>query len=496
MTVGGLDVGTTGSKITVFSLTGEELGCYYREYPDRTNPGEADAKIILSTVEEILKEAAKNHPDLAAFGVTSFGEAFVLTDKEGEPLAPIWLCSDARGAAECEELTEKIGKERWMQIAGAEPNTMYSLAKILWAKNNLQNFPQTEHIYLMEDYIVHHLTGVAQIDYSLAARTMAFDVRNLCFSEEILSAAEVSVSLFSKPVPTGTAAGPLRDEIGNLLGFQSNPTVVSGAHDQVAAALGSGITDGSVAVDGTGTVECVTVCMPEPPDDPAYYACGFCAVPYIVPGTYVNYAFTLTGGACAKWVRDKITPDLIRDNPGKNVYRILDESMPKEPTNLLILPHFSGSATPYMDAGSRAAILGLDLTTDRFTLYRGVLEGVTMEMKQNLERLKEFGAVPRRIIAAGGGAKSPPWLQMKADIFDCPIETLRGSEAGAAGTAMMAAVACGLLPDLREAVNRFVHRNEVYVQGKNSEAYQRIFKRYRRVYDAVRPLMEGENDEN
>lgn len=491
MIIGGLDVGTTGCKITVFTGEGCEIGGYYREYPDRSDPNEADAWLIWTTVQELLTEVAKNHPTLSAFGVTTFGEAFVITEEDGKPLAPVLLCSDARGQKECDELIAKIGKERLCRIAGVAPDTVYSLPKLMWMKNNVPAYKQAKYVFLMEDYIVYMLTGIRQIDYSMAARTMALDIKKKKFSEEILSAARISETLFSEPVPTGTVAGTILP--GLNFGFSGDVTVVNGAHDQVAAALGSGVFNEDTAVDGTGTVECVTALRKNPPTDEAYYDYGYCAVPY-PSGGYACYAFTLTGGACAKWVRDKLTPDLIRDNPGKSVYRILDSTMPKKPTGLLVLPHFNGSATPYMDSGSRAAIVGIDLTTDRETIYRGVLEGVTYEMKKNLELLDQFGIRPKTLVAAGGGAKSPAWLQMKADIFDCEIETNSVSETGAAGTAMTVAVALGIYPDLKTAGEHFIRPDKKVSPGPQRDEYQKIYGRYRGIYDAVRPLMEGEAD--
>ena len=493
MIIGGLDIGTTGCKITVFSDQGKEIGSYYREYPERKDPNEADGTALYAAVEDLLRETAENHPDLEAFGVTTFGEAFVLAGEDGSPLAPIYLFSDTRGEAECGELTEKIGKDRLCRITGVAPNTMYSLPKLMWVKKNIPAFSKAKYVLLIEDYLVYRLTGVRQIDYSLAARTMAFDIREKQFSKEILDAAEIDAALFSTPVPSGSVAGPLKPGLRKFFGFAKDVTVVNGAHDQVAAALGSGVFDETTAVDGTGTVECVTAVRETPPEDPAYYDCGFCAVPYPTGG-YVCYAFTLTGGACAKWVRDKLTPDLVRENSGKNVYKILDEAMPEQPTGILVLPHFNGSATPYMDSGSRAAVVGIDLATDRKTLYRAVLEGVTLEMKKNLEMLDRFGIRPQTLIAAGGGAKSPVWLQMKADIFGCPIETRKGSETGALGTAMMVAAACGLDPDLPRAAKRFLEPDKRYVPGMQQDIYRRIYQRYRRLYDAVRPLI-GENDD-
>ena len=489
MKIGGIDVGTTGCKITVFGADGREWDTYYREYPPRSDPHVTEAEPIFRAVTDVLREAVKAHPDLSAVGVTTFGEAFVLIGEDEKPLAPILLFTDTRSAGETDELCRSVGTERISRITGVRPDPMYSLPKLMWMKKHLPAFEKTKYVFLMQDYIVWRLTGARMIDWSAAARTMAFDVKNKCFSETMLSAAGIGADLFSIPATPGTPAGTIRGDVAAQTGADPGLIVVCGVHDQAAAALGAGVFTSSSAVDGTGTVECVSVLLDRLPEDPAFYENGFCAVPYVLPDTYLCYAYTLTGGACAKWVRDKLTPDLIRDHPGENVYRILDQTMPDHPTGLLVLPHFAGSALPRTDAGSRAAIVGLDLSTTREDLYRAVLEGVTMEMRLLLEKLEGFGVCPRTLTAVGGGASAPAWLQIKADVFGKKIRTLKNREAGAAGTAMLTARALGLYPDLFSAAAAFLRPRHTYEPGEQRQTYESIFESYRGLYDAVRPLI-------
>lgn len=274
MYIAGLDIGTTGCKCTVFDGDGHLLGKAYRDYPVRRAVGghEIDISAMMDGVYGALSEMASRYPDIGGIGVTSFGETFVCVDGAGEPLHPAMLYTDPRGREECLELVRKIGEKKIAEITGLRPHEMYSISKIMWLKRNRPEVLEAaRHILLMEDYVVFRLTGVAQIDYSLAARTMAFDIRKLCWSGEILEAAGVDEKLLSVPVPTGTIAGSLLASAAEKTGLRTDAQVVSVSHDQVSAAVGAGAFDASVAVDGAGTVECLTPVYDEIPDMDVMY---------------------------------------------------------------------------------------------------------------------------------------------------------------------------------------------------------------------------------
>jgi len=214
---------------------------------------------VMDGVYAVLREMTAKYSDIAGIGVTSFGETFVMTDENGKPLHTAMLYTDPRGEEECQELTDKLGGRHIADITGLRPHQMYSIAKIMWMKNNRPDvYEKTARIMLMGDYVVYHLTGKAQIDYSLASRTMAFDIRTLSWSREILDTAGVDVRLMSSVVPTGTTAGCVTEAAAEKTGLSGTAQVISVSHDQVAAAVGAGAFDGSVAVDGAGTVECLT----------------------------------------------------------------------------------------------------------------------------------------------------------------------------------------------------------------------------------------------
>lgn len=496
MKIAGLDIGTTGCKLTVFSEQGEYLDKAYRSYPVSREKGEheVDAAAIWDGVREVLAQMGRAHPDIGGIGVTSFGETFVLTDGEGRPLCHSMLYTDPRGEAECAQLQKAVGSRRIWEISGLKPHSMYSLPKIIWLKNHRPElYQKAKHLFLVEDYVVFLLTGTSQIDYSLASRTMGFDIRNLCWSQELFEAAGVDSALLSCPVPTGTPAGSMRPELARQAGFDAPPQIVSVSHDQVAAAVGAGVFESRKAVDGAGTVECITPVFEGIPTDPVLYEGSYAVVPYVVPGTYVCYAFSYTGGALIQWCVDNLAKEEKRRAAelGISVNALLEQHGSDQPTGLLVLPHFAGAATPYMDNGSQGAVLGLTLSHTVQDIYRACMEGVVYEMRLNMERLEQAGISFDALQATGGGANSQEWMQMKADVLGLPVTALSGVDAGTAGSAMLTGIAIGLFQNLEEAASKMVREKQTYFPREEQHAlYSRVYSRYQKLYHAVRPLMD------
>lgn len=506
MKIAGLDIGTTGCKCTVFDKNGNYLGKAYRDYPVRRTMGshEIDVSAIMEGVYAVIREMAAQFPDIAGLGVTSFGETFVLTDGEGNPLHPAMLYTDPRGAEECRELKEKVGEKNIARITGLRPHEMYSISKLMWMKkNHPEIYKKARHAFLMEDYVIFHLTGNAQIDYSLASRTMAFDICRLDWSNQMLEAAGISRELFSACVPAGSIAGTIRPEVAGKTGLQEKTLIVSVSHDQVAAAVGAGAFDAKVAVDGAGTVECLTPIYETMPDIDKMYEGYFSVVPYVFPGTYVAYAFSYTGGALIQWCTETFAGEKSEKarEQGISVNELLErEYLEKHsegfgghndgPSGMLVLPHFAGAATPYMDTGSKGAILGLTTASTTADIYRGCMEGVVYEMYLNYQALAGSGIRFEKLNATGGGAHSAVWMQMKADVLNLPITALKTVDAGTVGCAMLTGVAAGMFCDLKEAAELMVEETITYKPRQEMhEKYRQVYERYCRVYDAVRPLM-------
>ncbi len=490
MIIGGIDVGTTGCKLTAYDDKGTPVCDYYKAYEVSRKSGEheIDAEIIFESVCDVIQNVSKKC-QLSAIGVTTFGETFVMLDENDNVLLPSMLYTDPRGEEECKKLCDALGESRLIEISGVKPHQMYSLPKVMWIKNNCPDiYEKAKRILLMEDYIVYKLSGCATIDYSLAARTLGFDIRQKCWSDEIFDAAGIDKNLFSKPVTAFNIAGDLKESVAKQLGIISNVKIVNGAHDQVAAAVGAGVFEVGQAVDGTGTVECVTPVFDKIPENEKLYDEGYSVVPYVFDGTYVCYALSFTGGAVIKWFRDNFAEN--------KSYKELDDSVKEGPSGIMVMPHFAGAANPYMDNGTKAAILGLTLEHTDADLYKALMEGVTYEIMTNIEHLETFGIRLEKLFATGGGASSDVWLQIKADILNRPVTALSAKEVGACGTCMMVGVAMGIYKDLYEAKEFFVKEKKTYVPcADNAIKYKKYYDTYKNIYNAIRPIIREAGNE-
>lgn len=491
MIIGGLDVGTTGCKIALYD-NATLLDTYYYEY-DAVHSGgqhEIDFADVKNGVLSILKKAAKEYK-IDALGVTSFGETFAMLDENDNILAPSMLYTDPRGADECEYLCEKLGRENITLLTGVKPHSMYSISKILWQKNNNSEvFKKCKHILLGEDFIVYVLTGIAQIDYSLAARTAAFDIEKKCWVDEIFNVAGVDKALMAKPVLAGTVAGKITESVKNEIGIDYDITIVNGCHDQVAGMIGSGIFETYQAMDGTGTVECVPVILKEKPTDLSFYEGGYSVVPYI-NDSYACYAFSFTGGATLKWFRDNFAEFEWKktEEQGENIYAYLDSKVKNGPTGILVLPHFAGAATPYMDSDSKAAFVGVTLETTKYDLYKALMEGTSYEMLLNFNALKSQSGKIEEIRATGGGATSDVWLQIKADILNAEITALSCKEVGAAGTVALTGVAVGAFKEMKTPISQMVTVRKIFKPNEdNTKTYCSHYKKYANLYCAIKGL--------
>ncbi|OON97175.1 MAG: hypothetical protein ATN31_08535 [Candidatus Epulonipiscioides saccharophilum] len=476
MFIAGLDIGTTGSKCSVYDHNGQPIKEVYQEYSVSITKEAhtVNVNLIWNCVLSILNEISSEIKHIDAICVTSFGEASVLLDESDNPLTDAYLFTDPNGEAQCQSLVDAFGEDFIFDTTGLVPGKMYSVAKWLWIKHsNPQAWAKCKKIALIEDYIVYKLSGVHQIDYSLATRTMAFDIQNLSWNKKILEFAEISESLLPNIVPIGTIADRLLDSVN--IGFTNRPLIVSGCHDQVAAAIGTGVLKEKTAVDGTGTVECLTAVFKSGVNTKILQKCGYAIVPYI-DNLYITYAFTYTGGALLKWYRNQFAPS--------EDYAKFNLSVDNEhPSGLLILPHFAGSGTPYPDSLAKGAILGLTLDSTKEQIYQALMEGPTYEMKLNLNKFAQAGADINTIYATGGGASSKEWLQIKADIMEKEIITLKSSQSGTLGCIMLAGVACGIYKDLHEAAKKLVLIKDVYNPNPDRvKEYQCLYKEYEQLY--------------
>lgn len=496
MAIAGIDVGTTGCKCTVYNVEGIQLKEAYIEYPHTQADGrELDPAMVWNNVKKVLHDAARGVEPVEAIGVTSFGETFVMLDENDCPVTNTVLYTDQRGEEQCRLLVERLGREKIMEIAAVNPSANFSISKIMWMKKYKPDlYQKTKNILLYSDYIIYMLTGIRQIDYSLAARTMAFDLKKLSWSDEIFQAAEVEKEKMASPVPTGSLVGKIKKSLAEELGLSPDTLVSVGCHDQVAAAVGTGTFTTDCAVNGAGTVECITPLFREVGNKKVMMEGNYCMVPYIVPGVYVSYAYSNTGGALLKWYRDKIAymEAQMYAQKGQSAYDAFNKQMGDGISDLLILPHFAGAATPYMDMNATGAILGLTLETTSLDIYKALMEAVAFEDLLNVENINQAGIHFNSLCSCGGGARSSYWTQIKADVLDMPIQSLGSIQAGTAGSVMMAGVACGIYKSIEEASSVFVKQGVWYEPDEKKHAlYMEKYRKYKKLYQNVKDVMEA-----
>jgi len=481
----GIDVGTTLAKCRLYSEDGQVLCGFSEGYQTVVSGGEryVDIDALWLCVQSLIRQAAAGHT-VDAIAVSSFGESFVLLDREDNVLAPPMLYTDKRGELETAEAAKNIGAEKIFEIAGVFPQSMYSVYKLMWIKENRPDwYARADKLLLIEDFVNYKLTGKRVIDWSLAARTGVFDLETMQFSQTLLNAMGLDGKLFSAPVSSGTVIGEVTESFKRQAGIANPCCVVAGGHDQVMAALGSGVTGTDRCVDGMGTVECITAVLKSRHQSSQMGSQGYPLVPYAAGG-FCTYLFNFTCGSLINWFRKTVSK---ADDSDTGYFRRIESALPPLPTGILTLPYFDGAATPYQDINAKGAFLNLSVAHTEQDLFKSVLEGLCYEMKLNLETAGAYGVNPRTVIAAGGGSKSQAWLQIKADILGKEVIPLTASEAGTCGAAMLAAVALNKYPDLEACARSFVKYGEpVRPDRHKTLLYEGIYQKYRKLYKSVK----------
>ena len=497
MSLLGIDVGTTGCKVIAFNIEGLILAQAYDEYPLlHSQPGwaELDSYVVWEKISGCIQSVAlqtKNDP-VEAISVASQGEAVTPISKSGEILANTITSFDARTTGISNDIGQEVGELELMQITGMPLSDITTLAKLTWIQRYQPDvFGQTWKFLGYEDFVFYKLGMPPVIDYSLAARTMLFDIIQKDWSEQMLGMIDVDSSIFSSTAASGTIIGEIGSDIAKDLGLPRNVVGVTGGHDQPCGALGAGIIDEGDVMDATGTVECIVPAFSEPVLNQHMIDGNFSCYPHVVDNMYVTLGFVSSGGVILRWFRDNFAQYEIEQaaSSGQDVYDLLVESMPEGPSPVMLLPHFNGSGTPRMDLESKGAILGLTLGTSKSDIVKSILEGISFEIKHNLMLLDSAGVTINEIRTIGGGAKSEQWLQLKADIFGKKVVALDVSEGVCLGAAILAGVAIGKYPSIRSAVGQLVRTKAVYHPREEVQSrYKERMQVYAQIYASIQRI--------
>jgi xylulokinase len=490
----GMDVGSTGCKVVAFDEEGQTLAQAYREYREvypaagwiELRPQEVwDA--ICTVLKEVSGKLVGDPP--RALSISALGEAFTPVDADGDFLYNTVVSPDARAVKQAESWRELLGAQRVFEITGMPLHPSFTLPKIMWMRDERPDIHRRTWKYLLWPDMVFFKLGLEpRLDWSLAGRTMAFDVVRKCWSEEMLAAARIDSDLLAKPIRSGEVVGEISPRAAEETGLPVGCLVVAGGHDQPMNALGAGIIREGMAVDGMGTVECITVAFDRPVLTEAMLRNNYCCYPHVYDDMYASLAFTYSSGSILRWYRDNFGQwhRHRAEQAGTDVYDLILSDLPEEPTGVFVVPYFAGSGTPYLDPLARGAILGLSLNVDEKTYVKALIEGICFEMRLNLERLAEAGVRVGRLRCTGGGAKSPTWLQLKADILGVPAVTINVTESGCQAGAILGGVAAGVYTSVEEAVQALVKEREVYQPRREQhENYEDSYQLYKKVWPAI-----------
>ncbi|MBN1427085.1 MAG: hypothetical protein JXB07_01790 [Anaerolineae bacterium] len=495
MSLMGLDIGTTGCKAVVFDLEGREIAKAYREYPLRhpfVGAAELDPSEVWDKVCGAIREVNALVPSdpVRALAVSSQGETCVPVDSQGRPLHNFVVTFDNRTIEQQDWWASTVGANKLFSITGMPLHSMYTINKVMWFKRHRPGIYRATWKFLCcEDYAIFRLTGIPALDYSMAARTMAFDVDKRRWSDKILDLADIDKKKLSQVFPSGAAVGLVAPEAAEDLGFSASVTVVTGGHDQPCGALGAGVISSESAMNATGTSDVICPALAEPIISEAMLSSNFCCYPHVFNDYYCSIGFNLTGGLLLRWYRDTFCAEevSIARRTGRDPYDVIFESIGPETRDLFFLPHFVGSGTPTLDSKSRGAILGLTLDVGKPELARAVVDSINYEMRLNIEAMENAGIAIQKLHVIGGGAKSPKWLQMKADVFGKPVCVLEHTEAAAFGAALLAGQAIGVYPSLQEAVSYLIKiRMNFEPDFRNIDRHRERYLRYKRIYPLLK----------
>ena len=497
MSLMGIDVGSTGTKAVVFDAEGKQLASSYREYPElHPQAGwiELEPQRVWEAVKTVIGEAAaKARGDpVQALCISALGESFTPIDRNGKYLCNTITSPDSRCVKQAESWRERLGELEVFKITGMPLHPSFTLNKIMWLREEMPEvYRQTWKCLLWPDMIWYKLGFEPTTDDTLAGRTMAYDIVRREWSETMLEAAGVSAELFAKSVPSGTVLGEIPARGCDEIGLPHGVLAVASGHDQPMNALGAGVIHEGMAVDGMGTVECITVAFDEPVLNEKMLRNSFCCYPHAAPDMYASLAFTYSSGSVLRWYRDNFAAAEMAaaEKTGRDVYDIILSDLPDAPTGLFLVPYFAGSGTPYLDALATGVIVGLDLSVNRKDLVKAILEGICYELHLNITRLAEAGVHVDKLRATGGGSKSAYWLQLKADITGKEVVTLNVTESGCQAGAMLGGVATGVYGSVPEAVDALVKERASFSPDPERHAqYQEPFATYCQIWPTIGDL--------
>ena len=487
--IAALDVGTSSVKVCLFSLDMQLLARSVQEYriDARGDRVEAEGEIYLTAVKNGMKDALTKAAGyrVAAIGVTTQGETFAPVDAEGTLLRPFIVWLDGRAEEQAEKLRAEIPEMEFYRTTGLpEISGALPLAKLMWLKENQPEIYEKTHKFLLvEDYLLHYLTGRFVSEKALQTSTGWFSLQTDGLWRKGLEAAGLDETKLPEILECGEVAGCLTEKTARELGLEPGIPVVTGAMDQTAAALAGGCVRPGAVTETTGSALVLAACTDTPTFAEGHHVTVY---RHAFPGKYIYLPIGNTGGMALKWFRDEFCRDLPGGENGFNTINRLVSEVPAGCEGLVFLPFLSGSVDPDNCPEATGCFFGARLSSTRAHFARSVMESIAFLVRDFFEMLENLGCPVETVTSLGGGSRSEVWLQMKADVCGRGFRAARVSETTAMGAALLAGWGAGLIE--KGTIPETAVSNVCVPNEGNRENYEKAYTLYKKLYSAVKPL--------
>ncbi|MDT7778600.1 MAG: xylulokinase [Acidobacteriota bacterium] len=494
----GIDVGTGGSRAVLIDERGRVLASSTVEHAPFASPqpgwAQQDARdwwrASAGAVRAVLASDGVRAEEVFAIGLTGQMHGAVLLDGRDDVLRPSIIWCDQRTDAQCRALTEKVGAARLIELTCNPALTGFTLPKLLWVREREPEvWRRVEQVLLPKDYVRLCLTGEKVTDVADASGTLLFDVARRRWSEEMLDAAEIDERILPRVAESTEVVGRVSAEGAAATGLSEGTLVVAGAGDQAAGAVGSGIVRPGVVSATIGTSGVVFAATDKPSLDPRGRVHTFC---HAVPNRWHVMGVTQGAGLSLRWFRDQF--GVVVEDARDPYERLCEEAatVPAGAGGLLWAPYLMGERTPHLDPHARAALVGLTASHTRAHVVRAILEGVAFSLRDTFEIFKEMRVPVEAVRLGGGGARSPLWRQIQADVYGRAVETVSAEEGAAYGAALLAGVGGGAWPTVEDACDEVVQvENRFEPEPSAVAVLDRQYQAFRRLYPALHMVNEG-----
>lgn len=482
----GIDLGTSAVKLLLMDSEGKIVNIVSREYPLYfPHPGWSEQKPedwytqTMDGIKELIRDVDKSQVAGISFGGQMHG--LVILDKDDNVIRPAILWNDGRTTEETDYLNNVIGKEQLSEYTANIAFAGFTAPKILWVKNKEpENFAKIAKIMLPKDYIAYKLTGVHCTDVSDASGMLLFDVKNRKWSEKMCDICGISTSQLAKCYESYEAVGTVLPEVAEELGISAHVKVAAGAGDNAAAAVGTGTVGDNMCNISLGTSGTIFISSRNCGVDKFNALHSFAHA----DGSYHLMGCMLSAASCNKWWMDEIigTKDYAAEQ--KNIEKLGEN-------HVYFLPYLMGERSPHNNPNARATFIGMTMDTTRADMTQAVLEGVAFALRDSLEVAKSLGIDLKRTKICGGGAKSPLWKKIIANVLNLKVDVIESEEGPAMGGAMLAAVACGEYASVEEIANKVVKIIDTVEPDPELVAkYENRYAQFKEIYPTCKPLFE------